>query len=161
MKQVIIKSTYLLGYSYNVRNRKISVSAEIKGTRKELTIPVIHFISVFPILSNQYEHGEVEATLDNLLALGYKFPTWETFTMQARYVYVPAPLDRYTVNLLGTNQTISSAVSYFQKITGVSDRAVLGSVPLTVEQAIELGFLVPRGGVSNVDIQSELSYAFA
>lgn len=161
MKRNIVKPTYQLGFSYNVRTRKISVCVQITESIEQLTVPVIHFIAVFPQLSNQYEHGEVEATLDNLLALGYVLPTQETFTLQVRYVYVPAPLDRYTVNLLGTGQTISSSVNYFRKITGVSDRAVLGSVSLSDEQAADLGFLIPKGGVSDVNIQSELSRAFA
>lgn len=161
MKKINIIPTHKLSYFYNNQVRKIATTVVLSGIIEQFEIPVIHFISVFPQLSNQYEHGEVEATLDNLLALGYALPTQETFILQVRYVYVPAPLDRYTAHLLGTNQTISSSVNYFRKITGVSDRAVLGSVSLSYEQAADLGFLIPKGGVSDVNIQSELSYAFA
>lgn len=47
------------------------------------------------------------------------------------------------ISLVGFRQHIVNHVRSFQRITGVSSRAVAGECPVTREQAVEMGFLVP------------------
>lgn len=62
-------------------------------------------------------------------------------TYQIRYVLVP-DLNVFAVSLIGRNQRIIVQPRFFCRMTGVSDRAVLGCRGVTAEEATALGFIV-------------------
>ncbi|MDU7472115.1 MAG: hypothetical protein E7L01_01960 [Paenibacillus macerans] len=87
--------------------------------------------------------GTIDANPAQLYALGLGPKPRKEIDMpyQVRYVYVPQ-IDRYIARLLGTRQELSSNPRHFRRVTGVSNRAVLGSVSLAADQARALGFII-------------------
>ncbi|NJJ38405.1 hypothetical protein [Paenibacillus apii] len=61
---------------------------------------------------------------------------------QIRYV-----LDPHTLNIIasltGTRQQLAINPRAFRKLAGVSERAVLGSLPVSSAVAAEIGFIIP------------------
>ncbi|MNU91554.1 hypothetical protein D3C71_814450 [compost metagenome] len=69
-------------------------------------------------------------------------------------------LGRYTARLLGTAQEVSASAAAFRRITGISERAVLGSITLTDEAVRAIGFITAGSeGVSAYDDARIAAYA--
>lgn len=165
MKNAIIVPTYKVGYYRNCRTGLINVVNGRSKTAKRATVHPTIFLAVFPKIDRRWTGGEADATYEQLVALGLaerKRPSIKISGMplQARYVYEPSN-GRYIVRLLGTRQELSSNPIHFRKVTGVSRRAVLGSVSLDYEQAAALGFIVTEGVSANDGIQSAVLCALA
>lgn len=166
MKNVIIVPTYTVGYYRSARTGLIEVNALISGKRQRLTLVPSLLLTVLPHLDRRYTGGTTEATPDQLAALGFNVSTRKSsvrladMTHQVRYVYNPF-LNRYTARLLGSSsQELSASAAAFRRITGISERAVLGSITLTDEQAQAIGFItLGSRGVSAHDDARIAAYA--
>lgn len=156
MKNVIIVPTYSVGYYRNARTGLIEVNALISGKRQRLTIAPSLFLTVFPQIERRWTGGTIEATPDQLAALGFDISAGKSSVKLAdmphrvRYVYNPF-LGRYICRLLGTAQELSASAAAFRRIAGISERAVLGSITLSDEQIKSIGFVLAVKGVSASD----------
>ncbi|AWB45298.1 hypothetical protein DCC85_14390 [Paenibacillus sp. CAA11] len=125
--------TFELGYYRNCRTGLIHVNYK----RRHITVRLPLFLAIFPNLDRRWTGDVIQATPAQLEALGY------TVDLQIRYVIEPRLIGkRYIAELLGTNQVIRVPAVNFRYITGVSNRAVLGSVSVTPSEAQRLGFVV-------------------
>ncbi|WP_410770112.1 hypothetical protein [Fontibacillus sp. BL9] len=163
MPTAIIIPTATVGFYRNCRTHLIEVTLGTGRTAKRTTVHPTLFLTVFPALDRRWTGGTVEANADQLYAIGLgpkpRRKTVELADMphQVRYVYAPhIGSGRIVARLLGTSQELSSNPRHFCKVTGVSSRAVLGSVSLTAAQARELGFIIAEGGVDNGCVHAEL-----
>lgn len=149
MKSAIIIPTATIGYYRNARTHLIEVSLGTGRTVKHATVHPTIFLATFPALDRRWTGGTVDANPDQLHALGLgPKPRSNTVKLadmphQVRYFYAPH-IGRIIAKLIGTSQELSSNPRHFQRVSGVSPRAVLGSVSLTAAQAREIGFILPQ-----------------
>ncbi len=162
MNKAILVSTQEIGFYRNCRTRLIEVTLGTGRTAKRVTVHPSLFLTIFPALDRRWTSGTVEANPDQLYALGLvpkpqRNPTIELADMphQIRYVIDPTT-GRYIAHLLGTSQELSSDPFHFRAVTGVSNRAVLGSVSLTSAQARSIGFIVPEEVIVSDSLHSKL-----
>lgn len=161
MTKAIIIPTATLGYYLNCRTHLIDVTLGRGRTAKRTTVHPTLFLATFPALDRRWTGGTVDANPDQLYALGLgPKPQRRTVKLadmphQVRYVYMPH-IGRVFAKLLGTTQELSSNPRHFCEVTGVSPRAVLGSVSLTAEQARMIGFIIAEGGNDCDRIHPEL-----
>lgn len=94
------------------------------------------FTAIFPQVSLRKLQGEFTATPAQARQLNSSIPiAWVT--------YKPGPYGNITVSLLNTSQELVINARAFQRIAGVSDRTVFGSLPVTRSLAEDIGFFVP------------------
>ncbi|GIP55271.1 hypothetical protein [Paenibacillus vini] len=149
MSTAIISPTQEIGYYRNVRTGLMNIVLGRGNKAKHTTAAPSRFFVIFPEVSPKWTGGTVEANADQLYAIGLG-PKPQRFTVelanmpyQVRYVYAPH-IGRIIAKLIGTSQELSSNPQHFQRVTGVSSRAVLGSISLTAAQARAIGFIVPE-----------------
>ncbi|CAM4390173.1 hypothetical protein U9M73_17705 [Paenibacillus phoenicis] len=154
MKSAIIIPTVTLGYYRNCRTQLIEVTLGMGRTAKRAAVHPTLFIAVFPDVDRRWTGGTIDANPSQLYALGLGPKPRKEMTVkladmpyQVRYVYAPQ-IDRYIARLLGTRQELSSGARHFRHVTGVSNRAVLGSISLTADQARALGFIIAQEEVA-------------
>lgn len=170
MTKAIITPTVTLGYYRNCRTHLIEVTLGQGRTAKRITVHPTLFIAIFPDVDRRWTGGTIDANPSQLYALGLGPKPRKEMTVkladmpyQVRYVYAPQ-IDRYIARLLGTRQELSSGARHFRHVTGVSNRAVLGSISLTADQARALGFIIAEEEVAahdRVHTAPELFRAFA
>lgn len=94
------------------------------------------FTAIFPQVSLRKMYGEITVTLAQTRQLNASIPiAWVT--------YKPGPYGNIIVSLLNTPQELVINARAFQRITGVSERAVIGSLPVTRTIAEDIGFIIP------------------
>lgn len=148
MPKATIVPTQEIGYYRNVRTGLMNIVLGRGNKAKHTTAAPSRFFVIFPEVSPKWTGGTVDANPDQLYALGLgPKPRRRTVKLadmphQVRYVYAPH-IGRVIARLLGTSQELSSNPRHFCEVTGVSPRAVLGSVSLTREQATRIGFVLP------------------
>lgn len=161
MNTIIITPTATIGYYRNARTQLIEITLGQGRAAKHTTVHPTKFITVFPEIDRRWTGGTVEANPDQLYALGLgPKPRRNTVKLadmphQVRYFYAPH-IGRIIAKLIGTSQELSSNPRHFCKVTGVSSRAVLGSISLTADQARALGFIIAEGGAVSDRIHAEL-----
>lgn len=161
MTTAIIAPTQELGYYRNVRTGLVNVVLGHGNKAKHATVHPTLFTATFPALDRRWTGGTIEATPDQLHALGLgPKPRSNTVKLadmphQVRYFYAPH-IGRIIAKLIGTSQELSSNPRHFCKVTGVSSRAALGSVSLTADQARALGFIIAEGGAVSDRVHAEL-----
>lgn len=157
MPTAIIAPTQEIGYYRNVRTGLMNIVLGRGNKAKHTTAAPSRFFVIFPEVSPKWTGGTVDANPDQLHALGLGPKPRKEMTVkladmpyQVRYVYAPQ-IDRYIARLLGTRQELSSNPRHFRRVTGVSNRAVLGSISLTADQARALGFIIAQEEVATND----------
>lgn len=166
MKNIILVPLYSIGYYKNCRTKLINATLGTGRNAQHITVHPSLFFAVFPHVNRKWAGDTVDATEEQVEALGLAVPhkpncfrevptviEKERTTFQARYVLDPFT-GRYIVNLLEPRQELSASASHFRKITGVSERSVLGSVSLTMEESTAIGFIVKEGSEYYDRIQS-------
>lgn len=137
----------ILTYVRSGTKGRVSLTLEGAGARQRALVSWSTFIVTFPYVSLRSMTGEIPATPAQLRQLGFDVTDaadaapipFEAYAEQV--VYKRGPYDYRIVTLLGTQQELVIRQPIFQRITDVSDRASYGSVSVTREQAIEIGFV--------------------
>ncbi|MDN4069694.1 hypothetical protein QYF50_17465 [Paenibacillus vini] len=168
MKKIILVPLYSLGYYKDCRTKLINATLGGGRNAQHITVHPSIFYAIFPRLSRKWAGDSVEATAEQVEALGLTVPTKpncfremptvmepEPTAFQARYVFDPFT-GRYVVNLLEPRQELSARADHFRQITGISAKSVLGSISLTLSEAAAIGFIVNEEVIANDRIHSEL-----
>lgn len=167
MKTAIIIPTHEIGYYRNARTGRIDVVLGRGNKARHTSVAPTFFFAIFPQINRKWAGDTVDATPEQLVALDLMAATKREPVVQApdrslqvRYVIDPDGC-RYIARLVGTPQEISVGAPWLRQVLGVSDRAVLGSTPVTAAQAMVLGFIVAKEVGADDSVQSVSLRAFA
>ncbi|AIQ13648.1 hypothetical protein [Paenibacillus durus] len=136
----------IVSYLRSGKKGRVSLTLEGAGAQQRALVSWSTFIVTFPHVSLRSMTGEIPATPAQLRKLGFNVVDItpiapEAFTEQV--VYSPGPYGHFVVSLFETKQELVINPRAFRRITGVSDRAYMGSVCVTREQAADIGFIFP------------------
>lgn len=136
----------ILTYVRSGTKGRVSLTLEGAGAPQRALVSWSTFIITFPYVSLRSMTGEVPATSVQLRQFGFDVADAAPIAFEAyieQVAYSPGPHGNLVVSLLETNQELIINPRAFRRITGVSDRAYMGSVSVTREQAADIGFIFP------------------
>lgn len=128
-----------------------TVIVELGGTERNL--PYNLFVGLFPRIDRRYLSATVDASARELEVLAVIADISDPISGRVTYELREDRGYNYEVRHLATGQRLVILPTAFQRIAGVSPRAVSGAAELSDAKLIEIGFILNGGNVHDRNYQ--------